>query len=167
MRWIVTPFVLMLALATLVFMVVSSKANAQQFKSVYLTWTPPTTNVIGEPLDGFDLEYQIYWSSDSNRFNPVEGSTTPADEYLLDLSRFRGTCLYLAVATHQISTSLRSELSESVYVCPNDYLRDDTGEPDDSGKPDGGDGSDSGSDPSSPPSAPNPVTNVAVRVLGQ
>ena len=167
MRDIVLPLVIMLLMAALILYVVTPKAHAQQFKSVYLTWTPPDTNEAGELLDAFDLDYQIYWSSDADRFNPVEGATTPGDEYLLDLSRFRGNCLYLAVATRQISTSLRSELSESVYVCPNDYLRDDAEEPDDSGKPDGGAGSDDGSDPSSPPSPPNPVTNVAVRVLGQ
>ena len=166
MRWLVTPLVLMLAMAALIFVTVTSKAHAQQYETVYLTWTPPTTNVAGELLDGLDLEFQIYWSSDSSRFNPVEGSMTPANEYLLDLSRFRGVCLYLAVATHQISTSLRSELSESVYVCPNDYLRDDSGEVDDSGKPDGGDGSDDGGQ-QSPPSPPMPATNVGVTILGQ
>lgn len=87
---------------------------------VLLTWTAPTHDVIGDPIDPTaTLEYKLYARVDSpssNFFPYLTAQNSP-----MDLSNARAGCyeLYLTAIRTDVTPVLESDPSESIVACIN------------------------------------------------
>lgn len=103
-----------------------------------LVWTAPTEDIRNNPLE-YEVEYVVYYSRNGDRFQPAEpgGELMLTNGTRIQLPETLGglECVWVAVQARSVEDpGLASELSESIWYCPGEYLQGQLGDPPDTGQ---------------------------------